>query len=117
MTRSASKPAGAPQDTPAMAAAMMAVNPAGAKMWLDMVNEAVRFASERLRSDLETQKAMLACKGPTEMVEVQSAFFRKAVEQYTEESVRLFEIMQGAATEMAKDVKSGHSRGYDDVPL
>lgn len=96
-----------------MSAAILAANPATAKMWLDIVNESARFVSERLREDLSTQTAMLQCKSPVELVQVQSEFIRKAVEQYTEESMRLFEIMREAAAEAG----SGQSREYDDVPL
>jgi len=113
MAKSTRKPATPPDQVSAMSAAMLAANPAAAKMWLDIVNESARFVSERLREDLSTQTAMLQCKSPVELVQLQSEFIRKAVEQYTEESMRLFEIMREAAAEAG----SGQSRGYDDVPL
>lgn len=115
MTRSASKPTAKP-GTSALTGAMAAGHPA-ARMWLDIMSESTRFVSERLQNDLETQQALLRCKNPAELVRLQSEFFRKAVEQYTSEAHRLFEIMTGAATEAAKGVRSPYSRGYDDVPL
>ena len=113
MAKSTRNPATPPEQVSAMSAAILAANPATAKMWLDIVNESARFVSERLREDLSTQTAMLRCKSPVELVQVQSEFIRKAVEQYTEESMRLFEIMREAAAEAG----SVQSREYDDVPL
>lgn len=65
----------------AMAAAMMAVSPAVTRAWLEMMSDSARFLAERLQQDLETQKAMLACKTPTEFLQVQSEFFKTAMEQ------------------------------------
>jgi hypothetical protein len=101
----------------AMAAAMVAMSPAMTKAWLEMMSDSARFLADRLQQDLETQKVMLACKTPTELLQVQSAFFKTAMEQYTEHALRLKEKMTKATEETIKDVRSGHSRGYDDVPL
>jgi hypothetical protein len=102
---------------PAMAAAMVAVSPAITKAWVEMMSDSARFLADRLQQDLETQKVMLACKTPTELLQVQSAFFKTAMEQYTEHAMRLKETMTSATEETIKDVRSSHSRGYDDVPL
>ncbi|MDQ2090706.1 phasin family protein [Marimonas arenosa] len=103
--------------TPAFASAMMAVSPVATKAWLDVLSESTRFVADRLQQDLDIQKAMLACKNPTELLQVQTEFFQKAIEQYTDEAKRLFEMMSKATEDTIKDVQSGHSREYNDVPL
>lgn len=117
MTKPASNASTAKPGVSAMTAALMAGNPAAARAWMDIMAESARFLSDRLQEDLETQKAMLRCKNPADLVQLQSAFFRKALEQYTAEAQKLFEIMRDAADKTMKDARSGHSRGYDDVPL
>lgn len=104
-------------DAPAMAASMMALGPAVTKAWLEMMSGSARFLADRLKQDLETQKAILACKTPTELLQVQSEFFKTAMEQYTEHAMRMKDTMTTATEETIKDVRSSHSRGYDDVPL
>lgn len=104
-------------ETPITTAAMMAINPVVTKAWLDVMTESSRFVADRLQRDLETQKAMLACKSPAELLQIQSEFFQTAMEQYTNEAVRLYKMMSKATEDTIKDTKSGHSRGYDDIPL
>jgi hypothetical protein len=115
MTKSAKKTTAKP-DTEALTAAMAAGNPA-ARMWLDIMAESTRFVSERLQNDLETQRAMLRCQSPTDLVQVQSDFFRKAMEQYSSEAQRLFQIMTEATGDTVKDAKTSTKRGYDDIPV
>jgi hypothetical protein len=101
----------------AATAAMMAINPVGTKAWLDMTSEGRRFIMKRLQQDLETQEAMLKCKNPMELLEVQSEYIKTAMEQYTDEVTRLCNAMFRATKETADDTRSGRARGYDDVPL
>ena len=115
MTKSAKKTTAKP-DTSALASAMAAGNPA-ARMWLDIMSETTRFISERLQNDLETQQALLRCKTPADLVQLQSEFFRRAVEQYTSEAQRMFDIMTEATGDTVKDSKTGSKRGFDDVPV
>lgn len=100
-----------------MTATMLAGNPALAKSWATLMSESARFLSERLQEDLEAQKALLACKTPAEVVEVQSEFFQKAMVDYTQEAQRMFRIMSGATEEALKDAKTGTKRDYDDIPV
>jgi len=102
---------------PAMTAAMMAVNPVATKAWLDIMSESARFVTDRLQQDMNTQKAILACKNPAELLQVQSEFFKTAMEQYTNEATRLYKMMSKATEDTIEDARTGHSRGYDDVPL
>ncbi|MEL7258777.1 MAG: phasin family protein [Pseudomonadota bacterium] len=117
MSKSTKKSETAPYDLSAMVASITAANPAMAKAWMDLMSESARFVSARLREDVETQKAMLNCKNPAEVVQVQSEFFQKAFEQYTAEAMKMFEIMTSATEEMVKDANTGRKRGYDDVPV
>lgn len=100
----------------AVAAAWVALNPMG-KIWLDVMSESVRFLSERLEQDVETQKAMLACKEPAELMKLQAEFYRTAVEQYTAEATNMLEIMQKSMAGSVKAASSGLARRYDDIPL
>lgn len=101
----------------AMTAAAAAFNPVAAKAWQDIMSESARFLADRLQQDLSAQRAMLACKTPNELLRVQSEFYKKAVEQYTEEFTRLSKMMHEATCATLEDARSGHSRGYDDIPI
>jgi len=115
MTKSAKKTA-PKTDTTALTAAMATGHPA-ATLWLDIMAESTRFISERLQNDFETQQALLHCQNPADLVQLQSEFFRRAVEQYTSEAQRMFQIMTEATEGTVKDGKTSTKRGYDDVPI
>ena len=102
---------------PEMTAAFATLNPWVAKSWLEMVSESTRFVTERLQEDLKTQRAMMACRTPAELMQVQTEFCRTAVEQYSAEVTRLFGMMSQAADEGVREVTAGHTRKHDDVPL
>jgi hypothetical protein len=104
-------------DVPAAMAAMMSMNPVLAKAWTDIMSESARFMTERLKTDLETQKALMACRTPAELMEVQASFLNTAVQQYADEAARMFEMTMKASQDVAEDLQSGHSRGYDDIPV
>ncbi len=101
----------------AMSAAMHAVNPVVANAWLNVMTGSAEFVMKRLRHDLETQQALLNCKSPTELLQIQSDFYQTAMQQYSEEAVHLFKMMSDATEEAVKGSKSATARGYDDVPL
>ena len=56
-------------------------------------------------------------RSPTELLQVQTEFFRSAMEQYTDYATRFYTRMSTTAEDTVKDARSGHSRSYDDVPL
>ncbi len=86
----------------------VAFNPAAPMAaWMEVMQESARFITDRLQTDIETQQAMLACRTPAELMQVQTEFFQTAMQQYAEEAQRLAQIMSRAS----------HTRGYDDVPL
>jgi len=115
MAKSAKKPEAATANVSDMTAAMMAGSPAMAKAWADMMTESARFLSDRLQEDMETQKALLSCKTPAEVMQVQSEFFRKAMVDYTAEAQRMLMLMTGASEEALEETTT--KRGYDDVPV
>ena len=104
-------------EAPAAMTAMIAANPVFAKAWMDLMSEGARFMTDRLQTDLETQKALMACKTPAELMQVQADFLNTAMQQYADEATRVFDMMVAASKDIAEDVKSGHSRGYDDIPV
>ena len=95
----------------------MAFNPAVAQTWQVIMSESARFFADRLQQDLETQKAILACKTPAELMQVQAAFFKTAMEQYTAFDAHLKETVSTVTEETIKDVRTNQSRDYDDVPV
>ena len=117
MGKSKKSEATADMGAPAVAATMMAVNPVATKAWMDIMSESTGFVMDRLQRDLDTQKAMMACKSPEELMQVQLEFIKTAMEQYSDEAARLFKMMSKAAEDAIEDVKTGHKRGYDDIPL
>ena len=117
MAKSTKKTSAKATGAPGMSTAMMGSSPAAARAWLEIMNESARFVTDRLQEDVATQQALLKCKTPAEVMQVQSAFFQKALEQYPDEAQRMFEIMSGAAQETLKDAKTGTARGYDDIPV
>jgi len=54
--------------------------------------EIADFVSERIRHDMETQKALLRCRTFEEVRNVQADFFRTAVDHYSTEATRLMKI-------------------------
>ena len=50
------------------------------------------FITERIRQDVETQAEMLRCRTLDDVRELQSRFFKTAVDQYVGEMSRLMEI-------------------------
>jgi len=87
------------------------------QIWMDILAENARFMTDRLREDVETQKAILACKTPEELMRVQTKFFHEAVCQYTTHGKHLSEKLAAATADLTKNIKPKQSRGYDDVPL
>lgn len=95
----------------------MAMTPAAAQAWLDIMTDSARFLTDRLQQDFETQKAMLACKSPTDLLQVQAAFFNSAMTQYTDFAARLFSKVSATAEDSVKGARTGSARRYDDVPV
>ncbi len=95
--------------------AMMAVTPEAMESWQEIATEWGRFVTDRLQKDIETQRAMLDCRSPSELMKVQTEFYQTAIQQYSEEAMRLMQMMSEAA---GKTVTSASTRRkYDDVPL
>jgi hypothetical protein len=57
--------------------------------------EIAEFLSERFRQDLETQSDLLRCRTFDDIREVQTHFFRTAMDQYAAEATRLMKISAG----------------------
>lgn len=87
---------------------MTAFNPAAAAAWQEVMAESVRFMTDRLQKDMETQKALLACKSPADLMKVQTQFYEDALADYSAQASRVLALMSG---------KSRTKREYDDVPL
>lgn len=117
MAKSAKKTAPAPTGAAEVTSAMAAAAPIAPDALLKVMNESAQFVMARLQRDLETQKALLSCKSPAELLKVQTDFYQTAMQDYSKEAARMFEMMSSAATSSIKEANAPHKRGYDDVPL
>lgn len=61
--------------------------------------EAVRFMHDRLKSDLATAETIASCKSFSELNDVGSEFFQRAVEEYSEEATTLANMAAGLANQ------------------
>lgn len=104
-------------DLPAITVAMMATNPVATKGWLDIISESKRFVNNRLQENMNAQSAMLACKSPGELLQVQAEFYEIALAQYAEEFTSLYRMISTTTINTAEDARTGHARRYDDIPL
>jgi hypothetical protein len=57
-----------------------------------MQQEVANFVAKRITHDLETQQEMLRCRNFDELQDVQTRFFRTAVEHYSDETKRLMRL-------------------------
>ena len=96
---------------------MSAFTPTGTAQWIELMTESGRFIAQRLEEDLKTQQAFLGCKTPADVMQVQSNYYKTAVEQYTAQAGRIFEVISGAMGGPLASSGSMFARRYDDVPL
>lgn len=93
----------------------LAIGSAAVQAWADVGAEAFRFARDRLRHDITTQRAMLTCASLEEMQKIQAEFLVAAQKHYAAEAVRMLDLMGKAA--VSGLTASAKARRYDDVPL
>jgi hypothetical protein len=96
---------------------LAALSSAGASAWFGIIAESGQFVARRLEEDLKAQKALMGCKTPAEVMQVQADYFRTAAEQYSEQTNRVLGILSGTMGESLVPSKSLFARRYDDVPL
>ncbi|MGB8622661.1 MAG: phasin family protein [Paracoccaceae bacterium] len=58
--------------------------------------EVAEFMSKRLQEDVKTQHEILHCRDMDRLAEIQSRFFKTAMEQYTAETGKLMKISNEA---------------------
>lgn len=104
-----------------MATQFAALNPlgnaAGMAGWMEVMTESARFAAERFQKDLATHRALLNCRSVEDMMQVQSEFYRNAIEQYSSEISRLGEMMSKATAQSVDEMTKPRARSYDDIPV
>ena len=115
MPRSKEKPTAKDKTANGILTAQMLVSPQAIDAWQGIVAEWGRFVTERSQRDIETQRAMLDCRSPSELMKVQTEFYQTAVQQYSEETMRLMQMMADAARKTVYHAKT--ARKYNDVPL
>ena len=103
--------------TQSQASDLAALSSAGAGAWLGIVAESGQFVARRLEEDLKAQKALMSCKTPAEVMQVQADYFRTAAEQCSEQTSRVLGILSGTMGGSFVPSKSLFARRYDDVPL
>jgi len=98
-------------------AAMMAINPAAAAAWNEVLTHSTAFVNARMTADQELPGRLMSCKTPVEVMEVQTEFYSKAFKDYSENSAQMAQLVTKATETTFKEMMSGHSRAYDDVPV
>jgi hypothetical protein len=63
------------------------------------------FVAERIRQDIEVHSEMLGCRSFDEMREVQSRFFRAAMDQYAAEASHMMKLGSDALSRALSSVK------------
>lgn len=116
MTKPNKKQAPEGTGTSDVATSMLAIHSATSQAWLSFMSESGRFLTERVQQNLDAQKAMMVCKSPTELLQLQAAFLKATMDQYTDHANRIQEMTK-VTTVAIKDAQSGHARSYDDVPI
>lgn len=58
----------------------------------DMGSEVLSFVADRIKEDVKTQHEILHCDDMAELQQIQARFVQKAVDQYTAETGKLFEL-------------------------
>jgi hypothetical protein len=109
-----------PDTTAAAPAAMMAAfspNPDFAKAWMDMMSDSARVASDQMRTHLEAQAALMACRTPAEVMKVQVDYLNAIIRMSAEETARSLRMTMGVSGDIAGGLTTGRSRDYDDVPV
>ena len=115
MPKSKKQTAAKGNDNPKAPSNMIAISPEAVESWQEIATEWGRFVIDRLHKDVETQRAMLECRSPSELMKVQTEFYQTAIQQYSEETMRLMQMMSEAAGKTMSSAKT--ARKYDDVPL
>lgn len=97
--------------------AVFAANPAVASAVMDLMSRNVGFMTSRFEANVEAQKDLVACWTPVELMAVYAEFLSNAMQDYADETARVIEATTKISNDIANDLKSGHARGYDDVPV
>ena len=58
----------------------------------DLSSETLSFVAERVREDVKTQQEILKCSSLTEVQAVQTAFLKRAFDQYAAESEKIMKL-------------------------
>lgn len=102
---------------PGLAGMTTALNPIGAKVWVDLMTEYAQFMTDRLNSTTALQQEMMTCRSPADVLALQSAYWRETMEQCSAEVSRYTALLMSSYGALSQDAKDGHRRGYDDVPV
>lgn len=85
--------------------------------WQDGMAQWSAFLTRRVQHLADTQEAMLSCKSPAELMQLQTEFMQTAVQDYAEETGAFWQRMSGGTILPWFPVAGSTKRKYDDVPL
>lgn len=71
---------------------MMGMGTAWTEAVSDLGAEVVSFVAERIKEDVKAQQEILHCKSVAELQNIQARFFQKALDQYQDETGKLFKM-------------------------
>lgn len=94
---------------------LLAFKPLAPAVWMgtawfesmaELGNEITSFVAERIKEDVQTQRALLHCKTVPEVQHLQAKFLQKAFDQYQTETGKLIEITGKMVVELQSKAKS-----------
>lgn len=66
------------------------------RLFSGMRDEVASFMQKRLEANMETARAWTTCRSVNEALDLQQSWLRCAIEQYSDESVKMSELCRGA---------------------
>lgn len=76
-----------------------AFNAAMAENLSKLYSEWMQFVGHRLREDMNVQQALFVCRSIEDARAIQDAFFRRAMEEYSDETQKLMQMSQNMMAE------------------
>ncbi len=74
------------------------------KLFAAMRDETAGFVQKRLEADMDIARCWGACRSMTDVLDLQQKWLRDAIEQYTQQGLKLTELCQKAVSEPVQTV-------------
>lgn len=81
------------------------------RLFSGMRDEFASFMQKRLEANMETARAWTNCRSVNEALDLQQSWLRHAIEQYSDESVKMSELCRGAMFPAQQEAAPGVQPG------